>query len=267
MAEQFESSGYDAIPDFGALYDAVPVYGTRQDVQFYVAEAAQAPGGVLELGCGTGRILLPIARTGATVDGLDGSQHMLARCRAKLAEESAELRSRVTLHKGDARAFDLGKTFSLVIAPFRIFQHLITIDEQLSCLEGVTRHLQPGGRFIFDVFNPHFHRMTEDRSVEQEDTPAHVIDDGRVLRRTYRVPRMRWTDQVSETELVYYIAPDKNARPERFVHRFEMRWFVPSELNHLLARGGFRVQAIHGDFNRSALTDSSPEQVVVAERL
>jgi len=87
------ASSYDAIPDFGLLYDSVPLYAERADVPFYVAEAKSARGPVLELGCGTGRILFPIARAGCTIVGLDSSREMLARARQKLAAEPRASRS------------------------------------------------------------------------------------------------------------------------------------------------------------------------------
>ena len=262
------SSGlpYDSIPAFGLLYDSVPAYAARGDVRFYVAEAARERGPVLELGCGTGRVLLPMARAGATVVGLDGSRQMLARCREKLEGESGTTRARATLRQGDVRDFDAGATFRLVVAPFRVLQHLVAIEDQLRCLEAVARHLAPGGRFIFDVFNPHFASLTADRSREQEDTPEQVLADGRSLRRTVKIPRVRWTEQVSETELIYYLSERPAAPPTRHVQAFEMRWYVRAELIHLLARSGLRVQAIYGDFDRSPLADGSPEQVVCAER-
>ncbi|HEX9610376.1 MAG TPA: methyltransferase domain-containing protein, partial [Gemmatimonadales bacterium] len=117
----WRASSYDAIPDFGLLYDSVPLYAGRADVGFYVQEAASVRGPVLELGCGTGRMLLPLARAGHTVVGLDNSRQMLARCRAKVAAEPAAVRARITLHDQDVRAFNLGggATYPLVIAPFR----------------------------------------------------------------------------------------------------------------------------------------------------
>ena len=89
------ASSYDDIPDFGLLYDSVPLYAERNDVAFYVEEAKVARGTVLELGCGTGRILLPIARAGCTIAGLDSSREMLARCRQKLAAEPAKFQALV----------------------------------------------------------------------------------------------------------------------------------------------------------------------------
>jgi len=253
------ASSYDAIPDFGLLYDHVPLYKERADVGFYVEEAKQARGSVLELGCGTGRILLPIARADCTVVGLDSSRQMLERCRTKLAAESA-LESRVTLHQSDMAAFDLGATFALIIAPFRVFQHLTTIDAQLRFLASVAKHLSAGGRFIFDVFNPRFAILVGADGAEHEDTPDTRLPDGRTFRRAYRIARVRWVDQVSESELIYYVDG------KRYVQAFEMRWFLQAELQHLLVRAGFRVRQVYGDFARGPLVDGAPEQVVVAQK-
>jgi hypothetical protein len=96
--------------------------------------------------------------------------------------------------------------------------------------------------------------------VEREDTPEQRLPDGRTLRRAYRVAKVRWVDQVSEAELIYYVDG------KRYVQAFDMRWYLPSELHHLLARAGFRVREMYGNFARGPLVDGAPEQVVVAER-
>jgi len=261
-----EHSIYDDVPDFGLLYDSVPLYQVRPDVAFYVGEAVRSGGTVLEVGCGTGRILLPVARAGCTVTGLDASELMLERCRELLAAEPAEGRARVTLHRGDARAFDLGARFGLVIAPFRVVQHMITIDDQLAFLDAVTRHLEPGGRLVFDAFYPNFAALLAADGTEHEDTPEQGLPDGRRFRRSARVNRVRWVDQVSEVELLYDLAPGPGQPFTRHVQAFDMRWYLPAELTHLLVRAGFRVTAIHGDMQGGALTDASPELVVFAER-
>jgi len=254
------TSVYDHIPDFGLLYDSVPLYQERKDVDFYVAEAIAAKGGVLEVGCGTGRILLPIARTGSAIVGIDSSRQMLARCRAKLAAEPADVRARARVESHDMRDFKLGTKFSLIIAPFRVLQHLTTIDDQLRFLENVARHLAPQGRLIFDVFNPRFDRLVGGGGVELEDTPERRLPDGRTLRRAYRIARVRWLDQVSESELIYYVDG------KRYVQAFEMRWYLTAELRHLLARAGFHVREMFGDFARGPVVDGCPEIIVMADR-
>ncbi|HET7612856.1 MAG TPA: class I SAM-dependent methyltransferase [Gemmatimonadaceae bacterium] len=256
-------SHYD--PVISSLYDFVPVYASRTDVAFYVDEARAAGGLVLEVGCGTGRILVPTARAGIAIDGLDESTDMLAQCAAKLERENPAVRQRVTLHQSDARSFDLGKTFALVTAPFRVMQHQITIDDQLRFLASVRRHLRPGGRFVFDVFNPSFAALVSADGVEREDVPDTRLGDGRTFRRTGRVKRVRFVDQVSEVELIYYVSSGAGAEPQRTVQSFDMRWFLRDELVHLLARAGFSVTALYGDFDRSPVGDASKEIIVIAQ--
>ena len=254
------TSAYDAIPDFGLLYDTVPLYRERADVAFYVEEAKSASGPVLEIGCGTGRILLPIARAGCAITGIDGSRQMLERLRAKLATERRDVPARIHLAQHDMRDFQLGTPFSLIVAPFRVVPHLITIDDQLRFLAAVSHHLAPGGTLVFDVFNPRFDMLVAHDGTERQDTPETTLPDGRSFTRAYRIARVRWLDQVSESELIYYVDG------KRYVQAFEMRWYLAAELENLLARAGFRVRHMYGDFSRGPLRDGCPELLVVAER-
>jgi len=247
------TSIYDAIPDFGLLYDHVPIYAERKDVAFYIEEAKAARGPVLEIGCGTGRILLPIARAGCTITGIDSSPTMVARCRSKMTGGLA-----VTLRQADMRSFDLGMQFPLIIAPFRVVQHLTTIDDQLKFLATVLRHLEPQGRLIFDVFNPRFDMLVAADGVEREDTAEQRLPDGRTFRRSYRIARVRWVDQITESELIYYVDG------KRYVQALEMRWYLAAELRHLLARAGLVVRAMYGDYARGPVVDGCPDLVVVA---
>lgn len=274
MTFPIHASVYDAVQDFGWLYDQVPAYIARDDVAFYLGEASRAAGAVLDLGCGSGRLLLPLLRAGHAVTGVDASPSMLARCRSKLALEPPGVRARATVLECDIRDLaipglrtatgPLGDAggFALAIAPFRILQHLITTEDQLRCLASVRRQLALDGRLVFDVFNPHVASMVTDRSAEAEDTPELALPDGRHFRRTARVLRVRWTEQVSEVELIYYLRTGGTV--ERTVQRFDMRWYQASELEHLLARAGFAIDEVFGDFARAPLRDESPEIVVVA---
>ena len=256
---------YSAI--ISSLYDNVPVYAARPDVRFYVDEARASGGAGLEVGCGTGRVLVPVARSGVTITGVDASEAMLAECKARVAKESREVRERVRLHQGDARDFELDRKFSLVTAPFRVVQHLVTIDDQLRFLGAVKRHLAPKAKLVFDVFNPSFSVLAAADGLEHEDTPETPLPDGSSFRRTGAVKRIRWIDQVSEVELAYYVTSASGKETQRFVQAFDMRWYLRAELVHLLARAGYRVETMYGDFDRSPVTDSSKELIVVAEPL
>ena len=254
-------TSYDQVADFGLLYDSVPAYQGRTDVGFYVEEA-KGERSVLEIGCGTGRVLLPIARSGVIITGLDSSVTMLTRCGDRVEAEPPEIRRRVSLKQGDIRDFSFPDKFTLTIAPFRILQHLLTGEDQLRCLANVRRHLEPGGRFIFDAFNPRFDLLVQDRSMETEETPELELPDGRFMRRTYRIPRVRFVDQVNEAELIYYVRNGDST--QRIVQAFEMRWYLKAELAHLLARAGFVIEAMYGGVDRRPLTDDAPDIVVVA---
>ena len=116
------SEGYESA-FVAEYYDATSVVRERPDLDFYLGCANRYGDPLLELGCGTGRVLLPLAEAGNRVCGLDLSPHMLARCREKLARAPAAVQQRVRLLPGDMTAFHLGEKFALIIIPFRPFQH------------------------------------------------------------------------------------------------------------------------------------------------
>ena len=248
------------------LYDFVVPYRNRQDVSFFVEAGKEAGGQVLELGCGTGRVAVPMARAGVDVVGLDRSPRMLAICRERLAEESAAVRSRVRLVEGDMRAFDLNETFRLITAPFRPFQHLLTVGEQCACLECVRRHLARNGRFILDLFNPSLDDLVGRKQGEEfgEEPPFSTPDGRRVVRRHRTVVHDRF-GQVSRHELIYYVThPD--GREERLVHSFPMRYLFRFEAEHLLVRCGFAIEQLYAGYDKSPYGSQYPGELIFVAR-
>jgi SAM-dependent methyltransferase len=187
---------------------------------------------------------------------------MLARCRANADALSKDARDRITLVEGDIARFHLFRTFKLAISPFRPIQHLTTVGEQLSFLQCVRDHLEPGGRLVFDVFNPSFVRLAAEISAEEtEDTPELSLPDGRRLRRAFRVVRKHRAEQCNDIELIYYLDG------RRVVQSFPFRYFFRFELEHLLARSGFEVTALYGAFDRSPFADDSQDMIFTATRI
>lgn len=254
-------------PDFLVeFYDHLPLYSNRHDGEFYLNAARRQGSPILELGCGTGRVLLPIARAGFDITGLDLSPQMLARLHSKLALEHTDVRSRAKLIQGDMTAFDLGAKFPLVTMPFRPFQHLIQVQEQIGCLHGVKRHLAPGGQLILDFFQTDPRRM-HDPAFLKESKPLSEFQmpDGRRVMVTDRTVAFHGAEQFNDVELIYSVThPD--GRTERLVHAFPIRYFFRYEVEHLLVRCGLRVVALYGDFDSGPLTDASPEMIFIAER-
>jgi SAM-dependent methyltransferase len=262
-----DPSRYPYLPFVAEFYDHIPLYANRPDVGFYVDWARRASGPVLELGSGTGRVLIPTAAAGCRVTGLDSSGPMLAKCLEKLVKQPGEVRQRVRLVESKMTNFGLRETFSLVTAPFRGFQHLLTVEDQLSTLLCVHRHLATGGKFIFDVFQVHPQAIFDSAwTEEREEGPEIALPDGRTLRRTNRVTAFHRAEQYNDIELIHYVT-HADGSAERLVYAFPMRYFFRFEIEHLLARCGFHLLELFGDFEGAAFRDDSPDMIFVAEKL
>ena len=198
--------------------------------------------------------------------GVELSPHMLDVCRQKLQEEPAAVQSRVQLVQADMRRFDLNRTFRLITIPFRPFQHLLSVDDQLACLERVHRHLDSSGRLIVDLFNPSLDFLVS-RPVGQEldAEPEFTTPDGRrVVRKHKTVAHDRFA-QVSDFELVYYIThPD--GREERVVQTFRLRHVFRFEMEHLLARAGFAVEHLYAGFDKTPYGSIYPGELIFVAR-
>lgn len=254
-------------PFVAEYYDCLPSATSRRDVDFYLHVAASAGDPILELGCGTGRVLISLAEAGHRICGLDLSEPMLAQCRRKLEKLAAEERDRVRLVQGSMTGFDLKETFRLIIIPFRPFQHLLQVEDQLACLRAAHRHLVPGGQIIFDLFQTDPRRMHDPEFLKERSAfPEVVLPDGRRIRLAERTVAYHRAEQMNDVELIYYVT-HADGRTERLVHAFTIRYFFRYEVEHLLARCGFRVAALYGDYERSPLRDDSPDMLFVAEKI
>lgn len=233
------------------LYDHVIPYRERPDVDFYVAAAREAGGPVLELGCGTGRILIPTARAGLEIVGVDLSPRMLAVCRERLRNEAEEVQARVELVHADMRRFELGRRFGLATLPFRPFQHLLTVEDQLACLAQIHRHLADAGVLILDLFNPSLDFLAN-RAIGAElgEEPPFSMPDGRRIVRRHKVVAQDRFEQINDVEISYDVSYPEG-REERVVHAFRMRYLFRFEAEHLLARSGFLVEQLYADYDKS----------------
>jgi SAM-dependent methyltransferase len=254
---------YDA---FAEYYDHVVPYRERPDVSFFVDFARNADGPVLEVGCGTGRVLLPSARAGASMVGLDISTGMLGICWRKLQHEAQAVRERVRLVAGDMRSFALRERFALITLPFRSFQHLETDDEQRAALQTFKRHLRFDGRLVLDLFNPSLPLLGDARWLSQPLVePAVRLPDARQMVRSVRILRRDYVNQIQELEIAHEITwPD--GRVERSADTTRLRYLFRFEAEHLLAREGFSIEALYGDYDRSAYGATYPGELIFVAR-
>jgi SAM-dependent methyltransferase len=250
-----------------AFYDIIYEDKRPLDVRFFVEYSQKSGGRTLELGCGTGRVLIPTATAGCTITGLDISPYMLRKCREKLRKQPEAVRKRVKLIQGNMTDFNTGEKYSLVTIPFRPFQHLVRVEEQQACLRCIRQHLTERGQVIIDIFNPNPLRLVPNPEYmeEKEDLPETPLPDGRKLRRAGRTAGYHRDQQYNDVELIYYVSyPD--GRNERFVQSFPMRYYYRYEMEHLLELGGFGVVELYGDFDKSPFSNDSPEMIFVAEK-
>jgi SAM-dependent methyltransferase len=246
-------------------YDESPVVGGRvQDVAFYRDAAREHGDPILELGCGTGRITMALAQMGKRITGLDLSERMLERAVKKRAALFVEERERVHLVQGDMAHFELGEKFRLVIAPFRPFQHLLEVQQQMDCLNCVRKHLAPGGRLILDVFQTDAERMHDPVHMREALVTEYKTRDGRMVQISERVAAFHRAEQRNDVEMIFSIE-HPGGHKERLVFAWTLRYFFRYEIAHLLARCGFQILAEYGNFDRTPIRDDSPEMIFVTE--
>jgi SAM-dependent methyltransferase len=238
----------------------------RADVTWYVELANRVlggPGRVLDLGCGTGRVTLALARAGHHVVGVDESEAMLGRLRGRLERIPPSLRERITLHQGDLRNLDLGRErFPLAISAFNVLEHLYTRTELAACLAGVERHLERNGRFAFDVQLPDLKWLSRDPDKRWAKTRfTHPRTGQKLFYSTNHV-----YDPVSQIALIRIYYDPVDGTPGRVVLLSQRKYF-PAELEALCAASGFASVERYGDFFGAPLGATAESQVIVTMRL
>jgi SAM-dependent methyltransferase len=238
------------------------------DVEFYLQLARAAKGPALELGCGTGRIVLPLARAGVQATGLDLSQAMLDIAAGRLAKEDAEVIGRVTFVRGDMTDSDLGRRFGLVYIAFRSFMMLSTPEEQRRCLEAAHRHLLRGGTLAIDLFDPLLDRLVPGQLPELWTPMGNYPHPD-----TFNLVRIEVADRMNDPLAQVFEETWRFTEMDRagYVLRQEeevlrMRWTYRYEMRYLLELCGFDVLAEYSDYLRSPPAYGK-EQVWVAKAI
>jgi SAM-dependent methyltransferase len=221
------------------FYDCDP----RQsgDIEFYRKLIPSAKAAILELGCGTGRVLIPLASHCDYILGVDISEPMLKICREKL-QASGISRNRAGTKSGDITALILERRFDLIIAPFRVFQNLKTDEEVAGLFETVGAHLSDAGSCILNVFKPFLSReaMATQGVREEEnlswETPT---EDGRIALYD-RLPRIDSERQIIYPELVYRRYRG-DVLEDEVIHNIALRYYYPDQLEELITAHGFKI--------------------------
>jgi len=238
----------------GRHYDRM--FNRGDDIGFYVDQARALGGPVLELACGTGRILEPIAQAGLATTGIDLSAGMLAEARSKSQAGGTSTR----YIQGDIRQFSLDDRFTLIFIAGNSVCHLLDIDSFDACMSCVRRHLAKGGRFIVDVFVPGLRLLMTDPQTRQR---LSEYDDPDVAGRVV-VTESSHYDAVTQVKSVrtFHRFPGGTSEIEG---SFQLRMYFPQELQALLRHNGLRVLEACGNFDKTPLTGASSTQIYIAE--
>ncbi len=236
-------------------YDAQHWWKT-DDLAFWGELAGQFGPRVLELAAGTGRLALPVLKSGATYTGLEISTAFLEGAREKLASFGQQAR----LVAGDIRDFHLSETYDLILIGFNAFLHLLTDEEALAALACVREHCHERTRFVIDIFvpDPLFLYRPEGQRV-----PAKIYADPQIGA-TVKVEETNLYDPDTElNHLRWFYSTDE--KKDFLVINFTLRMFFPDTMDRLLHDGGFRVVDKWGDYRRAALSEESELQIYVAQ--
>jgi SAM-dependent methyltransferase len=247
-----------------ALYD-YEYRRRRADVTFYRELAKRHFGGhgrVLELGAGSGRVTVPLARDGHEVVALDQSRAMIGKLRARVDALPDAVGKRITILEGDLRGFKApGKKFSLAIAAFNVLEHLYTRGEVDACLRAVAAHLEPGGIFAFDVQLPDLGWLSRDPTKRWAKTR---FTDPTTKRAMYYSTNHDY-DPISQIAVIRLYYDPVDGKGGGRVVKLTQRKFFPAELEALVAHAGLRVIDRFGDFAFAPLDGRAESQVLICQ--
>lgn len=254
------------VPEIDALvYDQV-VSDWPAELDFYLdfaREIIARGGNILEIACGTGRVTLPIARAGAIITGLDLSPAML-----KVAREKSAGLENLRWVQASMRNFDLAEQFDLILSPGHSFQNMVTAAEQVECLETIKRHLAPGGSLILHIDHQDIAWLADvggDMAGVFKPAADVTISTGQRFR-SY----LSWSyERSTQTATADKFYEELNAAGEvlRRIERgpIHLHCVFRTEMEHLLARAGFEIVALYGDFERHPLQNTSSEMLWVVK--
>lgn len=229
------------------------------EVDWYLRKARSSGGPVLDLGCGTGRLALRLARQGFQVTGIDQSTGMLNLFREKLKYEPPEVRRRVRIERQTMSDFGLYRGFGTIIC-CDAFLHNLTVKEQVNCLELVGQHLNPNGRFLFNIPNPNCEfilKCIDSAAKEFEERGCYPLEDGSGSVLVEQAQSIDVLDQRIETSLRFTTYDAEGNEVETVESAWTTRYLFRYEAVHLLYRCGFSIKDLVGDYMDGPVTEDS----------
>jgi SAM-dependent methyltransferase len=256
--KNINSDNQELYPDFFARFYDLIYHQMRDGIDnlFYLNNILKTKGKILEVGTGTGRLFTEALKNGADIYGIDISPSMIEVLKAKL---NTDQQKRISLQ--NIVNFSFNTRFDLIIAPFRVFMHLIFKDDQMKALDNIYSNLNTGGFFIFDLFIPDLKMLVT--GLDNVTDFDGEYEPGCRLRRIVTTKpdlinqlinitfRMEWNDKKGDH------AEEWNT---------SLRYFFRFELEHLLERSKFKDFKITGDFMGNELNSDSKEFIILCKK-
>lgn len=238
---------------YDTIYDSVR---SHVDTDFYLEQIRQTKGPVLEIGCGTGRFFCQAIQLGADIYGIDISKSMTDFLLKKI---KSRYHDRISIQ--GAADFQFPFKFDLIIAPFRVYSHLLTVEEQLAALNNAFDHLNDDGRLIFDLYVPDPSMIASglDKVVDFEGE----YESGKKISRTVDM-KADIVNQISDITMTFKWDEDGLKKEEKW--NFKFRFYFRYEIEHLVKRSKLTLEKIFGDFNGGGLNEFSKEFVVICTK-
>ena len=245
------NTDYDSWAD---IYDEVYSF-VDYDINFYLQKASGIKGNILEIGCGTGRITIPLMENGANITGIDSSQRMIERLETKIASTKVPIK----IIRQDVRTLELDQKFNLVIFPYRGFQSLLTVEDQIEALNSLRNHLKPGGNLIITLFVP-----SRDLFDQRPDIFYHLRNSRHKKGNGYRSLHHRTEfdrhNQLLHTQISITEHIDSHLISKRYAN-FTLRYLYTDEARYLFEYCGFRIEEIAGDYDGTPYGRDSEETI------
>lgn len=233
------------------------------DIPFYLDMAKRVGGSVLELACGTGRVLLPIARKGIVIHGVDNSMPMLNILKKNLEQETQPVRELVAISSGDIRSFRSRQKYPLVIIPFRPLQHMHSVEDQLAALKTAAFHLEEKGVLAFDVFYPNFDLLFSGMGEERLEIEWRLSSNpAKTVRRYYRKESV---DKINQTFTLTYIFRTYQSGKliAEEAELLKMSYYTYPHLRALFLLAELKVLEEYGSFEKMPLDNNSQQMIFV----
>lgn len=250
---------YDTIARY---YDAENEYMT-DDLPLYSAWAEQVGSPILDIGCGTGRVMLHLAEEGYDVRGVDTSRQMLERGQRKL-KRRVDLAERVQFYEGNALDYAYPEQYALILIPYNGLMHFRTSAEQQALLKHLHSALKEEGLLMIDLPNAgETFAALDDGAVTLERSFVEPESGNLVMQQS--VSELDRAEQLQYITWIYdEIGPDRVLR--RTVAPLTLRYVFPTELDLLLQLTGFRRIERYGDYDESPFERGCERLIVVAQK-